>query len=75
MPLVMSKLYAAKFYASKFYAVIAVVVLVATGGCTSLNLNPTTWKMPSLSSEEAQPGTSEWWKKHKKADSKRKRDA
>jgi outer membrane protein assembly factor BamD (BamD/ComL family) len=60
MPLVISKL-----YASKLYAVIAVVVLVAAGGCTSLNLNPTTWQMPSLSSEEAPPGTSEWWKKHK----------
>ena len=30
-----------------------------------MNLNPTTWHMPSLLSEEAPPGTSDWWKKHK----------
>jgi outer membrane protein assembly factor BamD (BamD/ComL family) len=28
-------------------------------------LNPTTWQMPSLTSEDSPPGTSDWWKKHK----------
>jgi outer membrane protein assembly factor BamD (BamD/ComL family) len=55
MPLVMPK----------FYAIVAVGVLLTAAGCTSLNLNPTTWRMPSLASEEAPPGSSDWWKKHK----------
>jgi outer membrane protein assembly factor BamD (BamD/ComL family) len=49
----------------KLCAAFAVAVLLAAGGCASLNLNPTTWQMPSLVSEEAPPGTPDWWKKHK----------
>ena len=55
MPLVMPKSCAA----------VAVAVLLVAGGCSSLELNPTNWQMPSLASEEAPPGTAQWWKKHK----------
>ena len=46
-------------------AAVAVALLLAAGGCTSLNLNPTTWQVPSLAGEDAPPGTPDWWKKHK----------
>ena len=46
-------------------AAIAFAVLLAVGGCASLNLSPTDWKMPSLAGEPAPPGTPEWWKKNK----------
>jgi len=53
------------FVMPKSCAAVAVAILLPASGCTSLSLNPTTWQMPSLASEEAPPGTSDWWKKHK----------
>lgn len=50
---------------SQLRAAFAAVTLLTVGGCASLNLSPTTWHMPSLASEEAHPGTPEWWKKNK----------
>ena len=43
-----------------------VVSLVASAGCASVNLNPTTWEAPSFISSEAPVGTPAWWKQHKK---------
>lgn len=33
-------------------------------GCASVNLNPTTWQMPSFASDQHAPGTPEWWDDH-----------
>jgi len=40
--------------------------LLAVSGCASVNMNPTTWQWPSLAGEPTPPGSSGWWKKHKK---------
>ena len=41
------------------------LLLTWTVGCASVNLNPTTWEMPTVASEDEPPGTPEWWKKNK----------
>lgn len=50
----------------KLHAALTIAALLGAGGCASLNLNPTTWEVPSLASEPAAAGTPDWWKKHKK---------
>ena len=42
-----------------------VAALFATSGCASVNLNPTTWDVPSFAGSNAPVGSPAWWKKHK----------
>ncbi len=44
---------------------LALLVLLPVGGCQTVSLNPSQWKLPSLAGEAAPPGTPEWWKKNK----------
>lgn len=49
----------------KISALLATSGLWFTAGCASFDLNPTNWQVPSFASEDAPPGTSDWWKEHK----------
>ena len=50
---------------SKYLVACAMFALLGTCGCATINVNPTTWKWPSLAGESAPPGTAEWWKENK----------
>ena len=52
-------------------ATLIALLLLATGGCTSLNAavpesDSNSWQWASWLGKPAEPGTPEWWKKHKK---------
>jgi len=40
-------------------------VSLLCGGCAQLDLNPTSWQLPTFASEHQPPGTPGWWKKQK----------
>lgn len=40
-------------------------ILLASGGCASIALSPSQWQLPSFGGAAAEPGTPDWWKKHK----------
>ncbi|MEM8944969.1 MAG: outer membrane protein assembly factor BamD [Planctomycetota bacterium] len=46
--------------------VLMIATLVAAAGCTSVNLNPTTWETPKFTSTQAEVGTPAWWKQNQK---------
>ncbi|MCG8451013.1 MAG: outer membrane protein assembly factor BamD [Pirellulales bacterium] len=50
---------------SKRFLVLWATAFLWTGGCATVNLNPTAWQWPSLASEGEPPGTPGWWKKNK----------
>ncbi len=45
---------------------LTVTVLLATSGCSALNLNPMNWETPPLFAGPAPVGTPTWWKQEKK---------
>ncbi len=49
----------------KFLLALTALALWTPSDCAAVNWNPTTWELPSFSSEVAPAGTPAWWKKHK----------
>ncbi len=55
----------------RLLALSATLLLLVTSGCTSFNLasiglNQNDWQLASWLGKPAEPGTPDWWKKHKK---------
>ncbi len=50
---------------SKLSTVLVAGLLLLVSGCASVALSPSSWQLPSFSSQPLSPGTPGWWKKNK----------